>query len=98
MVNMNLVSQPNQQVQSRIRGIEHESYNVRCGGGRPLGVPQSAWSSLQARNVQQNQRASLRAPHLNGSGNMRRECAGTGVFLPRRYENPPQESRKRSGG
>ncbi|KAJ0101833.1 hypothetical protein Patl1_06488 [Pistacia atlantica] len=32
-----------------------------------------------------------------GSGGVKRECAGTGVFLPRRYGNNPPDSRKKSG-
>ncbi|KAF2318996.1 hypothetical protein GH714_012289 [Hevea brasiliensis] len=35
----------------------------------------------------------MRAVFLGGSG-VKRECAGTGVFLPRRYGNPPDSKKK----
>ncbi|KAJ9160233.1 hypothetical protein P3X46_025654 [Hevea brasiliensis] len=61
----------------------------------PLGLPQSAWPPLQVRSNQhphqhhqQSQYGSgKRAVFLSGS-NATRECAGTGVFLPRGYTNP----------
>uniref|UniRef100_A0A803P1R8 TIP41-like protein n=1 Tax=Cannabis sativa TaxID=3483 RepID=A0A803P1R8_CANSA len=79
-----------QQVQNRGRNNGYE--NGRCG--RALNLSQSAWPSLQVQNQNQlpNRPAmGAAAPHT-GSG-AKRECAGTGVFLPRRYSNPP-ESRK----
>uniref|UniRef100_A0A803P1L5 TIP41-like protein n=1 Tax=Cannabis sativa TaxID=3483 RepID=A0A803P1L5_CANSA len=81
-----------QQVQNRGRNNGYE--NGRCG--RALNLSQSAWPSLQVQNQNQlpNRPAmGAAAPHT-GSG-AKRECAGTGVFLPRRYSNPP-ESRKKS--
>ncbi|XP_031374805.1 uncharacterized protein LOC116189322 isoform X2 [Punica granatum] len=96
-VKMNSFTQQNQQIRSRVRGIPYESNSGRCGAGQPLGLPQSAWPSLHARNAQQNQNGqNLRSLFLNGSGSMK-ERAGTGVFLPRRYENPAPEPRKKSG-
>lgn len=97
---MNSLSQQNQQVPSSSnRGLGYENNTGRCGGGWPLGHPQSAWPSLQAKNALQNQNVSnLRALFLNGSGDVKKKCAGTGVFLPRRYENPTAEPRKGSGG
>nr|DAD28352.1 TPA_asm: hypothetical protein HUJ06_029820 [Nelumbo nucifera] len=76
-----------QQLQNRSRaaGFGNGRY-----GGRPLGLSSSAWPPLQ----QQPQAGSgMRAVFLGVSGT-RRECSGTGVFLPRRIGNPA-ESRKK---
>ncbi|KAK2637471.1 hypothetical protein Ddye_032263 [Dipteronia dyeriana] len=78
------------------------------GGGRPLGLSQSAWPPLEAHPVKQhhtsNTSTNMRAVFLGGSGGggVKRECAGTGVFLPRRYgnnnfNNNPHDSRKKLG-
>lgn len=81
-----------QQVQSRGRDVRYE--DGRCG--RPLGLPQSAWPPLQVHpQNQHSSSAGMRAVFLGGSG-VKRECAGTGVFLPRRYGNPP-DPKKKSG-
>ncbi|KAJ6726979.1 H/ACA RIBONUCLEOPROTEIN COMPLEX NON-CORE SUBUNIT NAF1-LIKE [Salix purpurea] len=64
---------------------------------RSPGLPQSAWPPLEVHA--QNQRCNstgTRAVLLGGSG-VKRESAGTGVFLPRRYGNPP-EPKKKNGG
>ncbi|XP_008801364.1 uncharacterized protein LOC103715497 isoform X2 [Phoenix dactylifera] len=68
----------------------------RCGG-RPLGLPSSAWPPLQKQQQQQQQQpgSGMRAVFLTGSG-ARRESAGTGVFLPRRV-GTPTVSRKKPG-
>ncbi|KAK9158925.1 hypothetical protein Scep_005499 [Stephania cephalantha] len=69
--------------------------NSRCG--RPLGLPSSAWPPLQPPQTQppsQQAGSGMRAVFLDGSGT-RRECAGTGVFLPRTNRNP--EPRKKPG-
>ncbi|XVE52586.1 hypothetical protein DITRI_Ditri02bG0133600 [Diplodiscus trichospermus] len=88
--------QQRQQIQSRTRS------NVV--GGRPLGMPQSSWPPLQVQSQQlqqqppqQNSVSGMRAMVIGGSGNVKRECAGTGVFLPRRYGSNPPEPRKKSG-
>ncbi|XVF24001.1 hypothetical protein REPUB_Repub13aG0089000 [Reevesia pubescens] len=88
--------QQHQQTQSRARN------NVI--GGRPLGLPQSSWPPLQVQSQQQqqpqqNSGSGMSAVFLGGSGSVKRECAGTGVFLPRRYgnNNNPPEPRKKSG-
>ena len=91
--------EPQIQTQSRVRSTN--GYESGRSGARPLGLPQSAWPSLQAQ--QQNQvpnpnGSSLRAGVLlNGSNaSVKRECVGTGVFLPRRYSNPPDSRKKTS--
>ncbi|WCJ19731.1 hypothetical protein M5689_002009 [Euphorbia peplus] len=55
---------------------------------RPLGLPQSAWPPLQ---LQQNKYRSPANGVLNGSG-VKRSCAGTGVFLPRRFDDSVKKS------
>ncbi|XWS56652.1 hypothetical protein CRYUN_Cryun09bG0104100 [Craigia yunnanensis] len=85
--------QQHQQIQSRTRN------NVV--GGRPLRFAQSSWHPLQVQyqqqQPQQNSCSGVRAVSLCGSGSVKRECAGTGVFLPRRCGNNPPEPRKKSG-
>ncbi|KAK7294591.1 hypothetical protein RJT34_17480 [Clitoria ternatea] len=63
---------------------------------RPVGLSPSAWPTLQHAKQQQNQQqygSGMRAVFL-GNPSGRRECAGTGVFLPRRIDSPA-ESRKK---
>ncbi|KAJ9160232.1 hypothetical protein P3X46_025653 [Hevea brasiliensis] len=84
-----------QQIQSRGRSLVGYE-NGRCM--RPLGLPQSAWPPLQVQSnqndqPQQHSSTGMRAVFLGGSG-VKRECAGTGVFLPRRYGNPPDSKKK----
>jgi hypothetical protein len=85
--------QQEQQIQNRVRSTTgYES--GRCG--RPLGLPQSAWPSLQAQQQNQLPRhngSGTRAVFLGGSG-VKRESAGTGVFLPRRYNSAPECCKK----
>ncbi|KAK4756055.1 hypothetical protein SAY87_009812 [Trapa incisa] len=96
---MNWLSQQNQQVPSRNGGLEYEKNNRRCSGGCYLNQPQSAWLPMQAKCTQQYQKGpNVRALFLNGSGNIKNnKCAGTGVFLPRRFHNPAPEPPKRPG-
>ena len=91
--------EPQLQTQSRVRSTN--GYESGRSGARPLGLPQSAWPTLQAQ--QQNQvpnpnGSSIRAGVLLSGSNtsVKRECAGTGVFLPRRYSNPPDSRKKTS--
>ncbi|GMI80801.1 hypothetical protein like AT2G39870 [Hibiscus trionum] len=74
--------QQQQQIQSRIR--------TNVAGGRPIGLPQSSWPPLQVQSKpkqpQNHPGSGMRAMFLGGSGGVKRECAGTGVFIPRRYD------------
>lgn len=89
-----------QQILSRVR-------NNNVAGGRPLGLPQSSWPPLQVQSqqhrqhqAQQNTVSGMRAVFLDGSASVKRECAGTGVFLPRRYgsnNHNTHDPRKKSG-
>jgi hypothetical protein len=85
--------QQEQQIQNRVRSTTgYES--GRCG--KPLGLPQSAWPSLQAQQQNQLPRhngSGTRGGYLGGSG-AKRESAGTGVFLPRRYNSAPECCKK----
>ncbi|CAH1438560.1 unnamed protein product [Lactuca virosa] len=77
----------------------------RCGGGRPAGFRQSPWPPLPVENQRLHQLPNgvIAKPVLGGSGGrcgggtavVKRECAGTGVFLPRRYCNDPEEMKKK---
>ncbi|XP_061356460.1 uncharacterized protein LOC133300893 isoform X2 [Gastrolobium bilobum] len=81
--------QNNQMVSNRGRNIDGGGRNTR-----PLGLSQSAWPPLQHAKQQNQQYGSgMRAVFL-GNPSGRRECAGTGVFLPRRIDSPA-ESRKK---
>ncbi|XP_037494619.1 uncharacterized protein LOC105646895 isoform X2 [Jatropha curcas] len=70
----------------------------------PLGLPQSAWPSLQVQsNQHQNQHhqqshhsSSCKKTPFLGGFSAKRECTGTGVFLPRRYANS-SDCNKKSG-
>ncbi|XP_028097138.1 uncharacterized protein LOC114296998 isoform X2 [Camellia sinensis] len=104
-----LFSQQNQ-LQQQMMGQNRGGRVVNGGGfennngryARPLGLPQSAWPPLQVQHknhqAQPSQHGSsgMRAVFLGGSG-VKRECAGTGVFLPRRYGNNTTEPRKKTG-
>ncbi|XP_022138921.1 uncharacterized protein LOC111009981 [Momordica charantia] len=83
----------NQQIQRRGGDFHHENGRFL----RPVDFPQSTWPSLQPphrRNPPQTCAPTM-PPAFHGGGSApKKECAGTGVFLPRRYDNPPQ-SRKR---
>ncbi|XP_065869507.1 uncharacterized protein [Euphorbia lathyris] len=52
---------------------------------RPLGLPQSAWPPLQVQKNKHRSPASSTPAFLSGSGV--KSCAGTGVFLPRRFND-----------
>ncbi|GMI87194.1 hypothetical protein like AT2G39870 [Hibiscus trionum] len=72
-------------------------------GGRPLGLSQSCWPPLQVQSKQKQPQthpgSAMRAVFLGGSGGVKRECAGTGVFIPRRYDtsSTSPEPRKKAG-
>ncbi|GMI69742.1 hypothetical protein like AT3G54000 [Hibiscus trionum] len=69
-----------QVVQNRVRSNN--------GTNRPMGLSPSAWPPLQQPNG-----SGMRAVFL-GNPTAKRECAGTGVFLPRRI-GAPSEPRKK---
>nr|XP_043634443.1 uncharacterized protein LOC122605549 isoform X2 [Erigeron canadensis] len=55
--------------------------------GRPVGFRQSAWPTLRVETPRRHQNAPVK-----------KECAGTGVFLPRSYSPNPPEIKKKTGG
>uniref|UniRef100_A0A2P2JLK4 Uncharacterized protein n=1 Tax=Rhizophora mucronata TaxID=61149 RepID=A0A2P2JLK4_RHIMU len=87
------------QIHGRQRSVAHENLKI----ARPVCFPQSAWPPLQAQSNQrqcqhhhpppQHCSSGMRAVFLGGSG-AKRECSGTGVFLPRRYGNPTDSKKK----
>ena len=88
--------QTQQIVQNRGRTSEF----VGARNTRPLGLSPSAWPPLQQaqqqqqqQNLHQNNGSGMRAVFLGTPGG-KRECAGTGVFLPRRVDNPSDARRK----
>lgn len=89
-----LAQQQQQQIQNRGRDSGYQS--VKCG--RLLSLPQSSWPTLQV--YHQNQpdppNGSGSRAVLNGGSGAKRGCAGTGVFLPRQYANPPEPRKKTS--
>ncbi|XP_027068035.1 uncharacterized protein [Coffea arabica] len=68
----------------------------RSGGKKP-NLSMAAWPTLeqQSQRPLQHPGSGMRAVFL-GNPNIKRECAGTGVFLPRRF-GTPAVSRKKSG-
>ncbi|KAM0941394.1 hypothetical protein DsansV1_C17g0148281 [Dioscorea sansibarensis] len=87
-----------QLIKQQISAAWGKSNRGRGGGvgsnhGRALGLPPSAWSSLQQQHQQSPTGSGMRAIFLNGSGT-RRESSGTGVFLPRRAGNTNEARRK----
>uniref|UniRef100_A0A5B7A8E9 Uncharacterized protein n=1 Tax=Davidia involucrata TaxID=16924 RepID=A0A5B7A8E9_DAVIN len=72
---------------------------VKNSGVRPPGLSLSAWPTLQQSQQQQQQQqqpqpgSGMRAVFL-GNPASKKECAGTGVFLPRRIGNPTETRKK----
>ncbi|WCJ28380.1 hypothetical protein M5689_010081 [Euphorbia peplus] len=80
----NLRQQPQPPIQARGRSV-----------GRPIGLSPSVWPPLQQAQHRQGG-AGMHAVFLGNRG-AKRECAGTGVFLPRQIPTPtPVVSRKKS--
>ncbi|KAF7148350.1 hypothetical protein RHSIM_Rhsim03G0138400 [Rhododendron simsii] len=87
------------QIPSQQQGFQSSS----GGYERQVGLSEPAWLPVQVqRQNHPSQRrqcggSGMRAVFLGGSGG-KRECAGTGVFIPRRYgSNNPSECRKKPG-
>ncbi|XP_061343483.1 uncharacterized protein LOC133289530 [Gastrolobium bilobum] len=93
-----LVQQQQQQqleARNRERNVVYESVKCTC----PLSLPQSSWPPLQLHN--QNQRpvqfsGSGSRVVLPGGSSVKRGSGGTGVFLPRHYDNPSDSRKKTS--
>lgn len=83
----------------RARSNTANDYLGTRNSGRPLGLSSSAWPPLQQQQPsaqpQQTNGSGMRAVFLGAPG-AKRECAGTGVFLPRRI-NTSSETRKKPG-
>lgn len=64
---------------------------------RPVNLSSPAWPPLQQQKPQQQFGSGMRAVFLENPAG-KRECAGTGVFLPRRVNNNNHtDSRRKSG-
>ncbi|XP_054784348.1 uncharacterized protein LOC129291158 [Prosopis cineraria] len=61
-----------------------------------VSFPSPAWRPQQAKFQAQTQHfgSGMRAVFLENPSGKKRECAGTGVFLPRRVDNPSEPKRK----
>ncbi|WOL04691.1 hypothetical protein Cni_G13413 [Canna indica] len=80
--------------QNRATGVGGGHAEGRCGPcGRPLDLPPSAWPPLIKPSPPQQEHNPTRAVLLNNSG-VRKESAGTGVFLPRTSGNRPEPRKK----
>lgn len=77
-------------------GRNNELFGTK-NSSRPLGLSPSAWPPLQQAQNQQhpnnNNGSGMRAVFL-GNPAAKRECAGTGVFLPRQAGTQPETRRK----
>ncbi|CAN1173878.1 hypothetical protein LINPERPRIM_LOCUS9550 [Linum perenne] len=84
---------PPPQQQKLVRAANWQQ--IACGNARSVArpPPQHAWPPLQNQHYQQMQ--SSNSAFLSGGSGAKRECAGTGVFLPRRYGNAPPDSKKK---
>lgn len=83
--------QSNHMATNRGRNSDSSGRNTR-----PLGMAPSAWPPLQQAKPQQPNGSGMRAVFISNPSSRRRDYAGTGVFLPRRADNP-SESRKKPG-
>jgi hypothetical protein len=84
--------------------VQNRGRNITSVGRGPLGLSASAWPPLQ--NITQQQQHLQQQNNNHGGSGMRavflgnpggkKECAGTGVFLPRQI-GTRTESRKKQG-
>lgn len=82
-------------------GVGGDSFGENGASGRVMRLSQSACPPpLKVEHQQQQHCPNPPQQHggsgIRGVGGVKRECAGTGVFLPRRYDNLT-ESRKKPG-
>ncbi|XP_047332641.1 uncharacterized protein LOC124936205 [Impatiens glandulifera] len=73
----------------------HQSDKVMNNNNRLLGLPPSAWPTLQQSQQQPPPSSVMRAIFVGNNG-VKRERAGTGVFLPRQVSTPAEIRRKPS--
>ncbi|XP_039004376.1 uncharacterized protein LOC120131451 [Hibiscus syriacus] len=94
------------QVQYQQQQQIHNKIKSNVVGGRHLGLPQSSRPPHRVQSQQKHPAthpgSGMRAMFLAGSGGVKRESAGTGVFIPRRYDssattNTNPEPRKKPG-
>ncbi|KNA20284.1 hypothetical protein SOVF_053840 [Spinacia oleracea] len=78
------------------RAIKNSNTNNSSNTNPPLGLPLSAWPLPKPRGQTQTQTQPMPAPPIFVGP--KRECTGTGVFLPRCVTISPSETRKKSDG
>ncbi|KAL5550201.1 hypothetical protein UlMin_000377 [Ulmus minor] len=78
-------------------GARNGDFLAGTKSNRTLGLSPSAWPPLQQTQQHQTQQncSAMRAVFLGNNGG-KRECAGTGVFLPRQIGANPPETRKKT--
>uniref|UniRef100_A0A803KWH9 Uncharacterized protein n=1 Tax=Chenopodium quinoa TaxID=63459 RepID=A0A803KWH9_CHEQI len=92
-------NQAKQQPLPQNRATNNNKSNNKSNGNnnsnRPLGLPPSAWPTLQQVQAQNQAHPMPPQPMFVGP---KRECNGTGVFLPRSVTTTPSVPRKKADG